>query len=77
MFGGIAMQMITPQDNSMYALLTDESKRTVDAVIEFLYSKQENIVNEETARAIEDVNNRVGMIGPFESIEDLMVSLDA
>jgi len=71
------MDAITKQDNSMYSLLSSESKKTVDRFIMFLYETQEYELNEETIQALEDCRTGKNIEGPFSSVEELMRSLHA
>ena len=64
--------------NSYYSLLDAERKRTANAFIEFLYHQQvEDLSGDETAVVIKKVLNGEELIGPFNSVEEMMRSLDA
>lgn len=72
------MNTITKNDNSIYSLLTNESKRTIDELISLLYSRESaDTFNEETEAAMRDTMNRENLTGPFDNIDDFMVSLNA
>lgn len=76
MRGGIAVKAIAEQESSKYALLTEESRKVVDWFIAFLYEKEAEL-NDETKKALSDSRNRKNLVGPFESVDDLMRSLNA
>ncbi len=71
------MNVISDRENSMYALLTEESKRTVDRFITFLFETQEPQFNEETVQTLEECKEGKNLVGPFDNVDDLMRSLNA
>ena len=75
--GVMGMNIITEQENSMYSLLTAESRKTVDRFIAFLFETQKSEFNEETIQTLKDCREGKNMVGPFENVEDLMRSLHA
>lgn len=77
MRGGIAMDVITEKDNSMYSLLTEDSKKTVDRFISFLFASQEPQLNDETRKVLDDCMQGKNLVGPFDNTDDLMRALNA
>lgn len=71
------MDAITEQDNTMYSLLSTESKKIADKFIAFLFETQEAELNDETIQVLRDCREGKNMVGPFEDVKELMKSLNA
>lgn len=71
------MNTITERENTMYALLSAESKKIADKFIAFLFETQNTEFNEETIQTLKDCRDGKNMVGPFDDVKELMKSLNA
>lgn len=59
-------------ENKMFSLLSEPSQIAVNDFIEFLYNKEN-----ETERVIKEAFEGKNLVGPFDTVEDLMRDLYA
>lgn len=64
--------------STIYNSLNLERKNMADAFISFLYHQQiEQDEDDETAKVVQSALNGGDLVGPFDSVEEMMRSLDA
>ncbi|MCR5790857.1 MAG: hypothetical protein K6G83_13295 [Lachnospiraceae bacterium] len=64
--------------NPLFAALFDSEKEYINHSIDFLYSQHHlEQVNDETQKVIDDALSGEGIMGSYDTVEDLMVALDA
>ncbi|MBO4336999.1 MAG: hypothetical protein J5842_02900 [Lachnospiraceae bacterium] len=74
--GGRAMKSIAI--NPLFAALNDTEKDYINNSIDFLYSQHHSeAVNDETQKVIDEALDGKGILGSYETVDDLMVALNA
>lgn len=69
------MAVVTEKENSMYSLLSDESKKAVDLFVAFLLQNQESAA-QDTLCVLKECLEGKNLVGPFTSVDDLMRDLN-
>ena len=72
------MVMSSVMINPLFSLLYDTEKEYINRSIDFLYSEHHSeTVNEETQRVIDNALSGEEIVGSYDTVEDLMVALNA
>ena len=64
--------------NPLFSSLYDTEKEYINQSIDFLYSQHHaETVNEETQKVIDEALSGKGILGSYDTVEELMVELNA